>query len=179
MKKWKKIIGIALGISSVCLIPVVGITSCSSSTQTSISNSNNSKAQPSNNASSTSKNDSNKIKATNSTKSQASSSVAGNKQLPSTKHSIPKNESDSSPIQNKQSTIDNHSTNKDQPAKASNKNPSSSNNDEKQIQSLNDVITYIKQNQSSLFKYLAKNNSVYFSNNKPTYQSNFERLTFL
>ena len=50
---------------------------------------------------------------------------------------------------------------------------SSTNNDEKQIQSLNDVITYIKKNQPSLFKYLAKNNCVYFSNNKPIYQSNF------
>lgn len=176
MKKWKKIIGIALGISSICLIPVVGITSCSSSTQTSISNSNqsnNSKAQPSNNASSTSKNNSNKSQTTNSPKKQATSSAADNKQLPSTKHVITKNKSDSSPIQNKQSTADNNSTNKDQPAKVSHQTSSSTNNDEKQIQSLNDVITYIKKNQPSLFKYLAKNNCVYFSNNKPIYQSNF------
>ncbi|MBQ3621920.1 hypothetical protein II941_04055 [bacterium] len=55
----------------------------------------------------------------------------------------------------------------------SHKTSSSNNNDEKQIQSLNDVIIYIKKNQPSLFKYLAKNNCVYFSNNKPIYQSNF------
>ena len=176
MKKWKKIMGIALGISSICLIPVVGITSCSSSAQTTISNSNqsnNSKAQPSNNASSTSKNDRNKSQTTNSTKQQATSSVPDNKQLSSTKQAITKNESDSSPIQNKQVAADNNSTNKDQPAKVSSQTSSSTNNDEKQIQSLNDVITYIKNNQSSLFKYLAKNNCVSFSNNKPLYQSNF------
>lgn len=176
MKKWKKIMGIALGISFICLIPVVGITSCSSSTQTSISNSNqsnNSKAQPSNNASSTSKNNSNKSQTTNSPQKQATSSAADNKQLPSAKHVITKNKSDSSPIQNKQSTADNNSTNKNQPAKVSHQTSSSNNNDEKQIQSLNDVIIYIKKNQPSLFKYLAKNNCVYFSNNKPIYQSNF------
>ena len=40
MKKWKKIILMALGIGSVCLIPAVGITSCTSSSQATTLNSN-------------------------------------------------------------------------------------------------------------------------------------------